>query len=167
MIKEEFGYEAIITINKSFDDRAFADVDVDSPIDVYNVTFLEAEISVTDDGKLIIMDVQVDEDDPELKSIKQLLSKDFDDDIAETKEELSEHLQDEEFEEVTRLSQRLELLSNVKERENFAVDLIATLLKRTQVVTFSLPECLLYAWEAYGETDLSKYFFKKGWEMIK
>lgn len=97
------------------------------------------------------------DDDPELKNIRQHSLKDYDNEIDKMKKELFKHLQNEDFEEVAKFSKILERASNKRERVNFAIDLIALLLKRTQVVTFSLPECLLYAWEAYGEHDLSRY----------
>lgn len=169
IIMENFGEDAVKAIQKSVGDWAFKDLSYYPHLrdeaakkgPQYNEPFLEAEIGITTDGKLTIVGIQVTEDDPELKGIRQHILKDYDDEIAEEKKELYTRLQNEDFDEVAKLSKALEELSNKREQANFAIDLIALLLKRTQVVTFSLPECLLYAWEAYGEHDLFKLVFEK------
>jgi len=157
-ILEEFGGAAIEAIEKAIGKEAF---EVSAAPLSYIEEAVETEIGITDDGKLTIGGIQVSDDDPELKNLRQPILKDYDDEITNTKKELSSSLQNDDFNAVARLSKTLEELSNRRERVNFVFDLIALLLKRTQVVTFSLPECLLYAWEAYGEHDLSRYIFMK------
>lgn len=157
-IREEFGFEAIWALEKSIGDWAFSE-DADTYWEIEEI-FLETEIGATDDGKLIVNGIVVDPEDRELKTVRQHFNRTYEEEIVKAKEELSKYLEREKFDEVEKLSHLLEKLYNKKKRTDFALDLIAALLGKTQLVTFTLPQCLLYAWEAYG-TDLTRIVFPK------
>ena len=115
----------------------------------------EATLEVNSKGDLLIDDTPVRDIENELDKFSKTNEEEFE----KTRNELTDALHRGDFQKVEELSEELEHLKRNFEWIRFFLELLISLNKgKTQVVSFSAPDCLIALWEAYGDTDLKSVF---------
>jgi len=155
---EEVGHEAV----KKFEDVVGQWVLEEGTGLNYEKIFFEAKIKV--EGDKILFSPNYPIEDPKfytLEDLKKMIDQLYEDEIKGLKEEVLKSLENRDFERVKKKTKSLAKMDKVKKRVDFTIEELYKLAHKTQVITFSLPECLLYVWQTYGTTDIDKLLDQK------
>jgi len=96
----------------------------------------------------------------ELEDLKLMIEETYEKEVKALKEDTLKLLENKKFKNVAEKTKQLSRLNKDKKRIDFTFIILSKLFSRSQVITFSLPECLLYTWQTYGTKDIDQLLRK-------